>query len=174
MKRIVFALAFVLLLSVTAFTQKITEYGKPGELRGVTKIFISLIYMGSVELKDRDRIIKEIGKGKKKYGISNLEVVDRLEDAEVILIYSEIVEGEITGATTTHAGNVSRTTVGERDKWTGKGIVVKPLPSGNQRLIMDSTNSQVSFLQNAPATSFGKAFMKAYVNANADIIKKKK
>ena len=55
-----------------------------------------------------------------------------------------------------------------------KELCVKPLPNGNQRIIMDSTNSQVSFLQNAPATSFGKAFMKAYVNANADTIKKKK
>jgi hypothetical protein len=163
------AVAFALLAAVPVSAQKITEYGKPDELRGVSKVFISLVYGGSVELKDRDRIIKEIEKGKKKHKISTLEVVDRMEDAEVILIYSEAVEGEITGATTTRTASGSRTTIGERDRWTGKGIVVKPLPNGNQRLIMDSSSSQVSFLQNAPATSFGSAFMKAYVKANPDL-----
>ncbi len=174
MKKMLFALALALLFSSNALAQKITEYGKPEELKGVTKIFVSLVYGGSVELKDRERIVNEIEKSKKKHKILNLEVVERLEDAEVILIYSEAVEGEITGATTTKRGNVSRTTIGERDRWTGKGIVVKQLPNGNHRLIMDSTDSQVSFLQNAPATSFGKAFMKAYVNANADTREKKK
>lgn len=174
LKRLILAIICVVIFAPTiALAQKITEYGKPDELKGVTKIFVSLVYGGSVELKDRDRIIKEIEQGKKKYKIPNLEVVDRAEDAEVILIYSEEVEGEVYGATTTNSGNVAHTTVRQRDRWTGKGIVVKPLADGNQRLIMDSTSSQVSFLQNAPATSFGKAFMKAYVKANADTYKKK-
>lgn len=175
MKRIILAVICGVILTPTiSLAQKITEYGKPDELKGVTKIFVSLVYGGSVELKDRDRIIKEIEQGKKKYKISNLEIVDRAEDAEVILIYSEEVEGEVYGATTTQSGNVAHTTARERDRWTGKGIVVKPLPNGGQRLIMDSSNSQVSFLQNAPATSFGKAFMKAYVRANADSLLKEK
>jgi len=52
--------ACVILISSEVFAQNITEYGHPSELKGVTKIFISLVFAGSVELKDRNRIIKEI------------------------------------------------------------------------------------------------------------------
>ncbi len=77
MRRHAFTIFWVIIISISVYAQRqnITEYGKPDELRGVTKIYISLVYAGSVELKDRDRIIKEIERGKKKHKISNLEVV---------------------------------------------------------------------------------------------------
>jgi len=165
---------FVALFSLTVFAQNVTEFGSPSELKGVTKIFISLVYQGSVELKDRDRIIKEIEKGKMKNKITNLEIVSRPENAEVILIYSEEIESQISGAVTNKIGNTPVTTVNRRKEWIGKGIVVKPLPDGKQRLIMDSTNSQVNAFQDAPATSFGHDFIKAYIKANASVTDKKK
>ena len=64
-----------------------------------------------------------------------------------MLLYSEVVDED-------------------ESKWKGRGLVVKPLSDGKLRLLMDSNNSQVSRFQNAPATSFGRAFMKAYVRAN--------
>jgi hypothetical protein len=146
--------------------QNITEFGAPTELKGVTKIHVTLIYGGSVELKDRERIIKEIESGKKKHKIENLEIVERPEDAEVILIYSEVIEGYGAGATTTRSGETAHTTIREIDEWIGKGIVVKQLSNGKQRLIMDSTSSQVFLWEKTPATSFGRAFMKAYLKAN--------
>jgi hypothetical protein len=154
MKRIILALLSGLALTLsTCLAQEIKEYGKPEELKGVTKIYVSLVFAGSVELKDRDRIIKEIEKAKKKHKFSNLQVVDRQDDAEVLVIYSEVVDE------------------GER-KWKGRGLVVKPLSDGKYRLLMASNSSQVSWLQNAPATSFGREFMKAYVRANIDTARK--
>jgi hypothetical protein len=147
MKKGVLASACVLLVSLGAFAQNITEYGQPTELKGVTKIFISLVFGGSVELKDRDRIIKEIDNAKRKHKISNLEIVDRQEEAEVLLIYSEVVDEDET-------------------KWKGRGLVVKPLSDGKYRLLMDSNHSQVTRFQKAPATAFGREFMKAYVRVN--------
>lgn len=148
MKKVLLAAACVILISSEVFAQNITEYGQPSELKGVTKIFISLVFAGSVELKDRNRIIKEIENAKKKHKISNLEIVDRQEEAEVLLIYSEAVDEDET-------------------KWKGRGLVLKPLNDGKYRLLMDSNHSQVTRFQKAPATAFGGEFMKAYVRANA-------
>ena len=50
-KKLLLMIAFLILLSLAAFAQNITEYGQPAELRGVTKIYISLVFAGPVELK---------------------------------------------------------------------------------------------------------------------------
>lgn len=92
-----------------------------------------------------------------------------VDSAEVILIYSENIEGQIPSAVTNTNGNVSNTTLNERDVWTGKGMVVKQLQNGNQRLIMDSKSSQTFRWEKAPATAFGKAFVKAFVAANVPL-----
>lgn len=105
MKQLIVMSAFVLFFGFATFAQDVTEFGSPDELKGVTRIYISLVYHGSVELKDRDRIIKEIEKGKKKNKITNLAIVTKPEDAEVILVYSENVESQASGAVTNKIGS---------------------------------------------------------------------
>ncbi len=78
MKLIAFAFAAVLFLSTAAFTQDISEYGKPDELKGVTKIFI---FTGS-DTYSREQIIKEIEHRQKKGSMVDLKIVDRGEDVQ--------------------------------------------------------------------------------------------
>ena len=105
MKQLIVMSAFVLFFGFATSAQDVTEFGSPDELKGVTRIYISLVYHGSVELKDRDRIVKEIEKGKKKNKITNLAIVTKPEDAEVILVYSENVESQASGAVTNKIGS---------------------------------------------------------------------
>ncbi len=153
MNKLILIMVSFLLLAPQALGQNITEYGRPDELKGVTKIFVSLVFSGSVELKDQDRIIKEIKKAKKKEKLLGLMIVDRQEEVEILLIYSEVVDEDET-------------------EWKGRGLVVKPLSNGTHRLLMDSNRSQRLRFQSAPATSFGREFIKAYIRANTATVQK--
>src|SRR5438128_1520567 len=97
MKLIALAFSTVLLLSTAPFAQNISEYGKPDELKGVTKIFI---FTGS-DTYSREQIIKEIDHRQKKGSMLDLKIVDRAEDADVLLTFSERGESYFRGVTTT-------------------------------------------------------------------------
>lgn len=98
MKLISTFFAILLLLSTAALAQEgISEYGKPDELKGVTKIFI---FTGS-DTYSREQIIKEIDRRQKKGDIQDLKIVDRAEDAEILLSFSEKGESYFRGVTTT-------------------------------------------------------------------------
>jgi hypothetical protein len=166
MKLITISFAAVLLLSTVAFAQEgISEYGKPAELKGVTKIFI---FTGS-DTYSREQIMKEIDHRQKKGNVQDLKIVDRAEDAEVILSFSEKGESYFRGVTTTpnvgYPGSTSTAQYGYSR--TGVGMVLKPLPNDKGiRLLMSVTAEKWRRGQDGPATKFALAFIKAYMAAN--------
>jgi hypothetical protein len=127
MKLTAITFATVLALSTAAFAQNISEYGKADELKGVTKIFI---FTGS-DTYSRDQIIKAIEHQQKKGSMPDLKLVDRAEDADVLLTFSEKGESYYRGVTTTPNVGVpgSTSTAQYGYSRTGVGMVLKPLPN---------------------------------------------
>jgi hypothetical protein len=168
MKRTALVLISLFIATVISNAQGITEYGKPEELKGVKKIFI---FTGA-EMKDRERIIKEIEKNKSK--VPDLEIVDRRSDAQVVLVYSVTNEEWVAGVRTTpNVGSKGSTsTPVYMDSDTGVGRIVKLLPDGGLRLLMSFEDEQTYRWEKNPATNFARAFIKAYVKANGDPSKK--
>ena len=167
MKLIALTFATVLFLSTTVLAQNISEYGKPDELKGVTKIFI---FTGS-DTYSRERIIKEIEHRKKKGSMLDLTIVDRAEDADVLVTFSERGESYFRGVTTTpnvgYPGSTSTPQYGYSR--TGVGMVLKPLPNDKgMRLLMSVTAEKWRRGQDGPGTKFALAFIKAYMAANGE------
>ena len=72
-------LLLLLFFSGKAHAQSSIEYGEPEELQGITKIFVDT----GTDLSGRDNIIKVI-----KTELPNVVIVSRVEEAEIVLIYS--------------------------------------------------------------------------------------
>jgi hypothetical protein len=168
MKQIARSLICLLLIWTASSAQGITEYGKPEELKGVIKIFV---FTGA-EMKDRERIIKEIEKNKRK--TPNLIVVDRAADAEVVLLYSVTNEEWVSSIKTNRdsIGSGSTSTPIYMDSDTGLGRVIRPLSDGGMRLLMSFKDEQTYRWERNPATNFARAFMKAYLKANGAAVTK--
>lgn len=138
--RIPLLICILLLIQFSPFAQKPRfEYGSSEELKGVTKIFIST----DTETRARPNIIKEINK--KKRELSGLEIVERAEDAEVLLVYEATVSGR---------------------KVTGHGYAAKPMGENRLRILLDFDDRRASLLERRPSTNFARAFIKAYLKAN--------
>jgi hypothetical protein len=157
----------VLLSTLVSGQEGISEYGKPDELKGVTKIFI---FSGS-DTYSREQILKEIDHRQKKGSIQGLKIVDRAEDAEVVLSFSEKGESYFRGVNTTpnvgYPGSTSTAQYGYSR--TGVGLVVKPLANDKGlRLLMSVTAEKWRRGQDGPATKFAQAFIKAYMTANGE------
>src|SRR5258708_28549339 len=139
MKRIVLILAFCLTCDATVFPQRM-EYGKPSELRGVTKIFVGT--EGDLEI--HDRLVEEI-----KKQLPALEITDRREDAEVIVGFSQ----ESGSGPYIHSA-------------VGSGSVMKRVWEGRVRLILQWRGSKRNIFQKEPVRNFAQEFAKAYRKAN--------
>src|SRR5215208_4375162 len=72
-------LLLLLLLTTTPHAQSAFEYGQPEELQGITKIFVDT----GTDLSGRENIIRLI-----KNELPAIVVVSRVEEAELVLIYS--------------------------------------------------------------------------------------
>jgi hypothetical protein len=168
MKLITVSFATVLLLTTLASAQEgISEYGKPDELKGVTKIFV---FTGS-DTYSREQILKEVAQRQKKGNLQGLTIVDRAEDADVVLSFSEKGESYYRGSTTTpNVGYPGATSTAQYGySRTGVGLVVKPLPNDKGlRLLMSVTAEKWRRGQDGPATKFAQAFVKAYMAANGE------
>src|SRR6266404_6688175 len=121
--------------------QKITEYGKPEEVKAVTRVFV---FTGA-DMYSRDQIIKEIEKKQKKGAMASLKIVEHAEDAEILINFSE--KGESYPAqvvTTSNPG--SSTSAGPiiyGYSRTGIGFVLKPVPNEKgMRLLMNFTGEK--------------------------------
>jgi hypothetical protein len=128
--------------------------GKPEEMKGLTKVFID----SDVDLKDRERIVKEIESAK-----LGLTVLDSAESAEIIL---DFVGGE------------RKTTV---DSYNAATKIYAPLPitlafgrgvvyvvrDGQRRAVLSFHDDGGNhFFPKKLATNFGKKFVKAYRRAH--------
>jgi len=157
-------LTFIATQPIPSFGQ-IVEYGSPAELKGVTKIFV---YTG-LELEVRNNIVKEITKR-----LESIEVTNRPEEAEVILMFaadsSTFLAGIGTTSNTTSFGTTSNTTSTTTPNYqsviTGDGTVIRVLDKGRLRLIMQFGDSRHSVFERRPSTNFARKFVEEYQKAN--------
>lgn len=145
-------IAFCLLVLTFVAHAQDFEYGKPVELKGLTKIFVDT----GANLDDRERIIKELEKAK-----LGIELLDSSDDAEIILLFRGRTDEKVTGAVNTQHATVIQTD----ELASGSGIVF--IKGANKpRIILSVSNSQQSRLEKRPVTKFVKAFVKIYKTAN--------
>ncbi len=148
--KIFLAVALVLLSNTLIYSQTQFEYGKPAELKDLTKVFIST----GADLKSRDKFAEEIEKAK----LSNLKIVDDMSEAEIIVTFEAGKVDEVIGT----GGNV-----GTNSLDTGKGyIAIKGKDPQKPRILVSFENTRKFLAQKKPATKFAKEFIKAYKEAN--------
>lgn len=167
MRRISFAFFFVVLTAITSLAQKqpVVEYGKPDELKGITKIFIST----GADMTNRQRMLKVFEKEKKK--IPDIVILDSPEGAEVVLGFNADRETYLAGVITntpTNAGDSTTSSPTYRNVYTGAGIVFVPKDENRMRVLMDFSGSARFRWTDWPSEQFAKAFVKAYIKANAE------
>jgi hypothetical protein len=148
--RLALALAALLTLLPAAPNSGVS-YGKPEELKGLKKIFVDT----GVDLKNRERIIKEI-KGAKL----DVELLDSEAGAEVVLDFGAGRSERLIGSIGHGTGGI----VTKRYQ-TGKGQVFV-VGGGQNRIVMSYDGEETHPWEDKPATNFGKAFVKAYKKAN--------
>lgn len=143
----------LLLLLVSPICAQDFDYGKPEELKGLTKVFIDT----GGDTKNRDRIIKSLQDAK-----LSLEILDSADDAEVYLIFNAGSEQKIFGSInpTTGAG-----ILGQRKLRNGQGMVFIPR-NGRKRVVLSFEDTQESGWERKPVVNFARDFIKAYKRAN--------
>ena len=154
MKKLLVALALLILCAGVPMAQTGKTENKPEEMRGLTKVFVD----SGTDLKDRERIDKVIESAK-----LGLTVLDSAEGAEIIL---DFVGGE------------RRTTV---DSYNAVTKIYAPLPitlafgrgvvyvvrGGQRRAVLSFQDDGGNhFFPKKLATNFGKKFVKAYRRAH--------
>lgn len=117
-------------------------------------------------------------------------VVSRVEEAEIVLIYSSdsysILSGisnsrnssttgnlSVWGNTATYSGQTTSTSTSTpiyRKVTDGEGLVVKFTSSGRPRLLMNFKDTQKSVLERRPSTNFARKFVKAYKEVNVSAV----
>jgi hypothetical protein len=132
--------------------QSQTEYGKPEELKGLTKVFVDT----GRNMKDRGRIENEIRKSK-----IGVELLDSSDGAEVVLQFGGGKE-ESAGVS---FGSIVFPGIAIRSVNVGEGHVYV-LRGGKPRLVMSYEGVETHLWEKKPAKNFGKRFVKAYKNAN--------
>jgi hypothetical protein len=177
MKFLTGTLLLILFVTAKPHAQSGMEYGQREELKDVTKIFVDT----GTDLSGRENIIRII-----KNELPNIAVVSRVEQAEVVLIYSSdsysILSGisnsrnsstngavSVWGNTATYSGQTSSTSTSTpiyRKVTDGEGLVVKFTNSGRLRLLMNFKDERKSVLERRPSTNFARKFVKAYKEAN--------
>jgi hypothetical protein len=171
----------ILFVTVNSQSQSAIEYGEREELKGITKIFVDT----GTDLSGRENIIKII-----KNDLPTIVVVSRVEEAELVLIYSSdsysILSGisnsrnssttgnlSVWGNTATYSGQTTSTstsTPSYRKVTDGEGLVVMFTNSGRPRLLMNFKDTQKSVLERRPSTNFARKFVKVYKEVNASSV----
>lgn len=142
----------LLALALTSYVPQ-TEYGKPEELKGLTKVFIDT----GGNMKDRGRIENEIRKSR-----IGVELLDSADGAEVVLNFGggkEDLAGGSVGSVLFPGLILNRTVnVGEGHVYVLRG--------GRRRLVMSYEGVETHLWEKKPAKNFGKRFAEAYKKAN--------
>jgi hypothetical protein len=174
-------LLLILFVTVKSQAQSAIEYGEREELKGITKIFVDT----GTDLSGRENIIKII-----KIDLPAVIVVSRVEEAELVLIYSSdsysILSGisssrnssttgnvSVWGNTATYSGQTTSTSTSTpiyRKVTDGEGLVVKFTNSGRPRLLMNFKDTQKSVLERRPSTNFARKFVRVYKEVNASSV----
>jgi len=174
-------LLLLLLLTTTPHAQAAFEYGQPEELQGITKIFVDT----GTDLSGRENIIRLI-----KNELPAIVVVSRVEEAELVLIYSSdsysILSGisnsrnsstngsvSVWGNTAIYSGQTNSTSTSTpiyKKVTDGEGLVVKFTSTGRPRLLMNFQDSRKSVLERRPSTNFARRFVKVYKEVNVSAV----
>lgn len=146
------SLLFVVFLSsLTAHAQKQTvEYGNPGELRDVKKVFVDT----GTDIELRNHIVEEIRKR-----LPNLEVASAPEAADIHLRFS-LKEERDYGLVIPVGGRIGV------PHSVGVGSVVKVVGADRVRVLLSFKDSRTRFGERRPSTNFARAFAEAYRQAN--------
>jgi len=144
MKTLLFFLV-VILLPALGHAQNF-EYGKPAELKGLTRAYIDV----GVDIKSFEEIKKIIQNAK----LSQLTIVDSIKESDFVLMF--------------RGGKEAVLVDGDSDlQKSGKGVVAIPSASGDRLRILISFESLQNRIGEAkPSTKFAKEFVKAYKEAN--------
>jgi hypothetical protein len=157
-------LMLFLMLAFLPSQQPKIEYGQPGELKGVTKIYID----AGLDLDARNTMFKEISKE-----LKSIVVTEQPEDAEVVLAYGESTEKYLWDVSTntnpsSNGGTRSTSTPNYRKMTVGSGMVMKNAANNRIRLLMKFDDTKKGFLERDPSKNFARAFVKAYKDANKE------
>jgi phage gp45-like len=127
------------------------SYGKPSEMKGMTKVFVNT----GADMTNRERIIKELQNAK-----LDLELLDSEDGADIILVFAGGKEQITVGSVSNGMGSLStrRVNVGE-----GKVFVMR---ENKMKIVMSYEGEERKIWEKKPATNFARAFVKAYKKAN--------
>jgi hypothetical protein len=144
-KMVLLWLAILIVASAVLARQEPTiEYGKPEEFKGVTRFFIDT----GTDLSKRDKIVRQI---KKK--LPALIFVDRTEDADILLVYSEEQSPRLVRGTSLLDP-------------LGTGYAMRQIDASRIRILWNFRMKKKNMFQNEPSTNFANDFVKEYKKAN--------
>ena len=174
LRRILNNAILLLLMSVTAAARQAeVEYGHAGELKGITRLYVST----DVDMEARESIVRELLKR-----LPHLVITRTPEAADVHLVYrGETLHvpgapnwiGESAPAYTESARHVyagTRTASGTTQLLpvvAGTGVVMKTVGPGRVRLLMSYRGESLAgSFERSPSTNFVRAFVREYKRAN--------
>lgn len=145
MRKTILLTVVLLTLTIATRAQQDYDYGKPEELKGLTKFFLDV----ENDLDAYNRIREEIEKSGLK-----ISLVRNVDEAEGVLAFMS------DSVTTFYNGN-------SLQKAVGIGIVARmAVGASKPRMLMQFRETQNWKLENHPATKFAREFIKAYKKAN--------
>jgi hypothetical protein len=154
----ILTLSLLLLFTCTLAYAQSVEYGQASDLKGIRRVFVDT----GDDLKNRERIIKEIEKAK-----LNLELLNSPEGAELVLSFSSEILDDITDVKTLPPlapGLPARSRVEHQNSERGKGFAFVPISPDRRRILFNWSGEQT--LRANTATKFASAFVKTYKKAN--------
>ena len=158
MRKVSLSLFLIILAAATALSQQPTvEQGKPAELKGITKVYLS-----ARDNNARQSIVKEI-----KKSLPDLTFTDRPEEAEVWLVFN-IERGNVSNADPASGLTSSSVPLSLRNETVATGSIIKPIAKNRVRKLLDFKDSSETALAGKLGTNFAREFVKLYRKANAD------
>ncbi len=154
------AVTLILALSVSATAQGVIyEYGSTAELEGVMRVYV---YAGS-DIDVQQNMVKEIAKK-----LPQLQIADRPEDAEVILIFSSDSSTFLSNLnTSTYGGTTTTTTPQYSSVQYGSGLLVKRGSAAMRlRVLAEFKDNRHTIFERRMSTNIARDFVKAYQKAN--------
>lgn len=143
-------LIFLFALTADAQQGPTIEYGAPGELRGVTKVFVDT----GMDAQQREKIVAEIQRK-----LPQLLIVARPEDTDVHLRFEFSESAPVVVYPQPYPIPATR----GRE---GVGTVVRLLNADRVRVLMSFRDFRGTFLEREPSVNFARDFIKAYEKAN--------
>ncbi len=149
MRKTIVGVIFIFFYVITGLGQDAikTEYGKPTELKGLTKIFVDT----EGDTEERERIIKEFDKAK----VEGISFLDDAAGAEIILSF-------VGGTYKKTFGNVSNGvgSMNTKLRSTGVGIAFIPKEPNVRRIILSVKDTKETALDKKPSVKFARELLK--------------